>query len=55
MKKLKRATPNKLLDISTSCESKRAELIQYLWLMIIYKKIKVDLNIKLNMESEIWI
>ena len=55
MKKLKRATPNKLLDSCTSCELKRAELIQYLWLMIIYKKIKVDLNIKLNMESEIWI
>lgn len=55
MKKLKRATPNKLLDISTSCEFKRAELIQYLWLMIIHKKIKVDLSIKLNMESEIWI
>lgn len=55
IKKLKRSTPNKLLDICTSCELKRAELIQYLWLMIIYKKIKVDLNIKLNMESEIWI
>lgn len=55
MKNLKRTTPNRLLDSCTSCELKRAELIQYLWLMIIYKKIKVDLNIKLNMESEIWI
>lgn len=55
MKKLKRATPNKLLDSCTSCELKRAELIQYLWLMIIYRKINVDLSIKLNMESEIWI
>ena len=32
MKKLKRTTPNKLLNSSTSCELKRAELIQYLWL-----------------------
>lgn len=55
MKNLKRTTPNKLLDKCTSCEFKRVELIQYLWLMIIYKKIKVDLYIKLNMESEIWI
>ena len=55
MKKLKRATPNKLLDSCTSCELKRAELIQYFWLMIIYRKINVDLSIKLNMESEIWI
>lgn len=55
MKILKRTTPNKLLDNSTSCEFKRAELIQYLWLMIIYKKIETDLNKKLNMESEIWI
>ncbi len=36
MKKLKRTTPNKLLNSSTSCELKRAELIQYLWLMIIH-------------------
>ncbi len=55
MKNLKLTTPNKLLDRCTSCEFKRVELIQYLWLMIIYKKIKVDLYIKLNMESEIWI
>ena len=55
MKKLKRTTPNKLLNSSTSCELKRAELIQYLWLMIIHKKIKIDLSIKLNMETEIWI
>lgn len=55
IKNLKRTTPNKLLDKCTSCEFKRVELIQYLWLMIIYKKIKVDLYIKLNMESEIWI
>ncbi len=55
MKKLKRATPNKLLDSCTSCELKRAELIQYFWLMIIYIKINVDLSIKLNIESEIWI
>jgi hypothetical protein len=54
MKNLKRTTPNKLLDRCTSCEFKRIELIQYLWLMIIYKKIKVNLYIKLNMESEIW-
>ena len=55
MKKLERTTPNKLLNSCTSCELKRAELIQYLWLMIIYKKIKIDLSIKLNMETEIWI
>lgn len=55
MKKLNRTTPNKLLDSCTSCELKRSELIQYLWLMITYKKIKIDLSIKLNMESEIWI
>nr|WP_315155675.1 TnsA endonuclease N-terminal domain-containing protein [uncultured Flavobacterium sp.] len=55
MKALKRTTINKLLDISTSCELKRAELIQYLWLMVIHKKVKTDLSKKLNMESEIWI
>ncbi|KIX19899.1 hypothetical protein SY27_15315 [Flavobacterium sp. 316] len=55
LKKLKRTTINNLLDICTSCELKRAELIQYLWLMVIHKKIKVDLNKKLNMEVEIWI
>lgn len=55
MKKLNRTTPNKLLDSCTSCELKRSKLIQYLWLMITYKKIKIDLSIKLNMESEIWI
>jgi hypothetical protein len=55
MKELKRATIDKLLDVSTSCELKRMELIQFLWIMIIYKKIKCDLSIKLNMEAEIWI
>lgn len=55
MKKLKKATINSLLDSCTSCESKRAELIQYLWLMIIHRKLNVDLSIKLNMESKIWI
>lgn len=55
MKKLKRTTINRLLDVTTSCELKRAELIQYLWLMVIHKKIKTDLSKKLNMESEIWI
>lgn len=55
LKKLKRTTINNLLDTCTSCELKRAELIQYMWLMVIHKKIKVDLNKKLNMEVEIWI
>lgn len=55
LRKLKRTTINNLLDLCTSCELKRAELIQYLWLMVIHRKIKVDLNKKLNMEAEIWI
>jgi hypothetical protein len=55
MTKLKKSTPNELLDHCTSCELKRAELIQYLWFMILYKKIKTDLTLKLNMESKIWI
>lgn len=55
LKKLKRTTINNLLDTCTSCELKRTELIQYMWLMVIHKKIKVDLNKKLNMEVEIWI
>lgn len=53
--KLKTSTPNILLDYCTSCELKRAELIQYLWLMILFKKIKTDLTKKLNMDSKIWI
>lgn len=55
LRKLKQTTINNLLDLCTSCELKRAELIQYLWLMVIHKKVKVDLNKKLNMEAEIWI
>ena len=55
MDKLKKTTPNELLDHCTSCNYKRSELIQYLWFMIMFKKIKTDLTKKLNMESKIWI
>lgn len=55
LKKLRTSSPKLLLDNSTSCFSKRAELTHILWMLVSLGEIKTDLNVKLNMNSKIWI
>jgi hypothetical protein len=55
LKNLGSPTVKQLLNHSTSCISKRAELIHILWMMVSIGEIRIDLDIKLNMNSKIWL
>lgn len=49
-----RTTPNKLLQSTTSDRWRRAALIPTLWHLIANRRIGVDINCKIHMESPIW-
>ncbi|MES2863013.1 MAG: TnsA endonuclease N-terminal domain-containing protein [Bacteroidota bacterium] len=55
VKNTQECTPNILLDKLCNNIERKAETLYLLWYLVLAKEIKADLNIKLNMNSKIWI